>query len=520
MITLAGMAGGEGLMNPMTEVHSNLPTIIILLPIAGAICSYLFGLRWPAVRDWSCVATTGITAALVFMLYPAIGAGRVVVGSVPVLLPLGLTFRVDSLGFLLTLLTAVIWSLATLYSLTYMKGERGVNRYYAFLMVTLSGAVGTFMAGDLFSFFLFFELMSLPATVLVIHEETPEALQAALKYLFMTVAGSLTFFFSMVATFESAGSMALGGRGLIADASPVAFLTFTGFVVAFGVKAGMVPLHMWLPDAHPIAPSPASALLSGIMIKTGAYGMLRVLYEVFGIEFLQATGWNMLVLVLSVITILLGSAVAVTQYDLKRRLAYSSIGQMGCILLGMGLMSERALTGDVFYFFADAVAKSCLFLCAGVILKTTGKRDIRQFAGIGHRLPVTMACFTVAALTLMGIPPLNGFVGKWQLSVGAFDAGMPGYALALLASSMLNAAYYLPIVMTAFFDRAASPGVSVTEARPAESAKRARQCLPEANATMLVPMMILALGCAVFALSPGNWPLRLSASAARVLFSK
>ncbi|HSW10703.1 MAG TPA: proton-conducting transporter membrane subunit [Bacillota bacterium] len=507
-------------MNAAAEIYSLVPAIIVLLPIIGAIACYLVGLRWPAVRDWLSVVTAGATAALSFTLFPAIQEGAVIVGSVPILMPLGLTFRLDALGFLLTSLTAVIWLLATLYSLTYMKGEHGVNRYYAFLLVTLSGAAGTFMAGDLFSFFLFFELMSLPAAVLVIHEETPAAVQAALKYLFMTVAGSLMFFFSMVATFEMAGSVALGGRGLIPEASPIAFLTFAGFVIALGMKAGMVPLHMWLPDAHPVAPSPASALLSGIMIKTGAYGLLRVMYEVFGLEFLQATGWNNVVLVLSVVTILLGSAVAVTQYDLKRRLAYSSIGQMGCILLGMGLMSERALTGDVFYFFADAVAKSCLFLCAGVILKTTGKRDIRQFAGLGQRLPVTMVCFTLAALTLMGIPPLNGFVSKWQLSVGAFDAGMPGYALALLASSMLNAVYYLPIVMTAFFDHPAPAGVAVGAAPLAGGEERARPRQPEASATMLVPMLILALGCAVFALSPGNWPLRLSEAAARVLFSK
>jgi multicomponent Na+:H+ antiporter subunit D len=280
--------------------------------------------------------------------------------------------------------------------------------------------------------------------------------------------------------------------------------------VAFGIKAGMVPLHVWLPDAHPVAPSPASALLSGVMIKTGAYGMLRVMYEIFGLDLLRQTGWPSVLLGLSVATILLGSMVAVTQFDLKRRLAYSSVGQMGCILLGMSLMSERALTGDVFHFFADAVAKSCLFLCAGVIMKETGKRDIRQFGGIGHRLPITMACFAIAAFTLVGIPPFNGFISKLQLSLGAFDAGMPGYALALLASSMLNAVYYLPIVITAFFDRAA----------PAAANGAGRRRLAEAHPTMLAPIVVLALGCAVFALSSENWPLRLSETAARLLLRR
>ncbi|MDQ7793754.1 MAG: proton-conducting transporter membrane subunit [bacterium] len=508
-------------MQQAFEFPTAMPALIVLIPMVGAVLAYWVGLRWESVRNWLCVLVAGASLVLCLSMYPFIREGGVVVTRLPVLLPLGLSFRVDVLGYLLSSLTAAIWLLATFYSLDYMKGEHGVNRYYAFLTLTLSGALGTFMAGDLFTFFLFFELMSLPAAVLVIHEETREAVQAALKYLFMTIGGSLFFFFSLVATYQLSGSVALGTKGLITVATPLSFLTFAGFLISLGVKAGMVPLHMWLPDAHPVAPSPASALLSGIMIKTGAYGMLRVMYEVYGLEFLQRTGWNSVLLTLSVITILMGSAVAITQFDLKRRLAYSSIGQMGCILLGMSLMSERALTGDVFHFFADAVAKSCLFLCAGVILKRTGKRDIRQFAGIGHLLPVTMACFTVSALTLVGIPPLNGFVSKWQLSLGAFDAGMPAYALALLASSMLNAAYYLPIVLTAFFDRSVqkeAPAVGVALNPIVKKGAIGWQLGSiEASAIMLVPMVLLALSCAVFALSPQNWPLRLAEMAARLL---
>lgn len=520
-------------------LHSWLPAAVALFPMAATGLVYFSSLRSGRMRDLAVLFSSGGTMLLAAAMYPQIAAGNVLVttfgGFLP---PLGLSFRVDVLSFFLAMISSAIWFLVTIYSLEYMRDEHGHTRYYSFFILTLSGSVGTFLAGDLFTLFLFFEFMSLPAYVLVVHEETPAAMRAGLKYLFMTIAGSLAFFFGLVATYELGGTVSLDRVGVIAQTTPLAMFAFIAFVAAFGMKAGMVPLHVWLSDAHPVAPSPASALLSGIMLKTGAYGLLRVIYNIYGTEYFRQSGWASGLLFAAAVTIILGSAVAITQNDIKRRLAYSSIGQMGYILLGMALLTERALIGDIYHIFAHAIMKSCLFLCAGAIIKRTGKRDIREFGGIGQKMPVTMACFTVAALTMIGIPPLNGFISKLWLSLGAFDAGKPIYAILLIISSLMNAVYYLPIVISAFFrehpdhapagaaaahgDRQPAAPVVLAEshepgATPGSALARLWSRVAEAPPGMLIPIVVLALGCIVFALSPVNWPLNLSGQAARLL---
>ncbi|MCR3923471.1 MAG: monovalent cation/H+ antiporter subunit D family protein, partial [Firmicutes bacterium] len=390
-------------------------------------------------------------------LYPIVMAGEIIEYEMFSLLPnLAVSFRVDILSFSLAVLSSFVWMLVTIYSLDYMCYEHACNRYYPILIVTLASCMGIFMAGDLFTLFIFFELMSLISYVLVVHEETAEALRAGYKYLIMTIIGGLALFFGIISTFELAGSVSLGGTTLISEPTNLAFFAYIAYLIGFGMKAGMFPLHVWLPDAHPVAPSPASALLSGIMLKTGAYGLLRVIFHVYGLSFMQETGWTNILAVIAIITILLGSAVAITQTDLKRRLAYSSIGQMGYILLGMSILNERALVGDIFHIFSHAFMKSTLFLAAGAIILKTGKRNIKDLGGIGKKMPFTMLSFTMAAVAMMGIPPFNGFLSKWTLSLGALDAHQPIYVMVLLISSLLNGLYYLPIIISAFFG--AEPG--------------------------------------------------------------
>jgi multicomponent Na+:H+ antiporter subunit D len=503
-------------------VQSWLPAAMTLTPLAAPVLIYAIGRRSERLRDTVVLLASGAVMVWAAMLFPAVRAGKVVVCPLgQIIAPLGVGFRVDILSFFVTFVSATIWFLVAVYSLAYMKGDHDQTRYYAFFLLTLAGAMGSFMAADLFTLFLFFEVMSLPAYVLVIHDQTAKAMQAGLKYLFMTIAGSLAFFFGLVATHELAGTLSLSEVGVISQRTPLAGYTFFAFVVAFGMKAGMVPLHVWLSDAHPVAPSPASALLSGIMLKTGAYGLLRVIYNLFGVERFRETGWANWLLGAAAFSIVLGSAVAITQNDLKRRLAYSSIGQMGYILLGMALLTERALVGDIFHIFAHAVVKSCLFLCAGAIIRQTGTRDIREFAGMGLRMPITMGCFTLAALTITGIPPMNGFISEWELSLGAFDAGKPWYAVLLLVSSLMNAVYYLPVIISAFFVQADGG----TQARAGGTPQRPGQWLRsaltrEAPPAMLAPVVVLALACVLFSLMPSNWPLELSEMAARMLMGR
>ncbi|MDW7651253.1 MAG: monovalent cation/H+ antiporter subunit D family protein [Bacillota bacterium] len=489
----------------MGMTNSFLPVWIVMFPMFMTIVIYYVEQHSEKMRNALAVATSVVTFLSVVALYPTIISGEIIEYSMLELLPnLEISFRVDILSFSLALLSSFIWMLVSIYSIDYMCKEHGCNRYYPVLIITLASCMGIFMAGDLFTLFVFFELMSLISYVLVVHEETIEALRAGYKYLIMTIIGGLALFFGIIITFELGGSVSLSGPTLISEPSNLAFFAFISFLIGFGMKAGMFPLHVWLPDAHPVAPSPASALLSGIMLKTGAYGLLRVIFHVYGITLMQETGWTLILAVVAVITILLGSAVAITQEDLKRRLAYSSVGQMGYILLGMSIMTERALIGNIFHIFSHAFMKSTLFLAAGAIILKTGKRNIKDLGGIGKQMPFTMFSFTLAALAMIGIPPFNGFLSKWTLSLGAMDAGIPFFVLILLVSSLLNGLYYLPIIISAFFG--AEPGH-----------EHDHVAINEAPYKMLIPIAILAVSCLLFGLLPTNLPFDLSRVAADFL---
>ncbi|MBS3948571.1 MAG: monovalent cation/H+ antiporter subunit D family protein [Dethiobacter sp.] len=489
----------------MGMATSFLPVWIVMFPMVMTLVIFYVEHHSEKMRNALAVATSVVTFLSVLVLYPYIMAGSIIEYNMFQLLPnLGISFRVDILGFSLALLSSFVWMLVTIYSIDYMCKEHGCNRYYPVLIFTLASCMGIFMAGDLFTLFVFFELMSLISYVLVVHEESVEALRAGYKYLIMTIIGGLALFFGIIITFELAGSVSLGGPALITETSSLAFFAFISFLIGFGMKAGMFPLHVWLPDAHPVAPSPASALLSGIMLKTGAYGLLRVIFHVFGLELMQQSGWMVILAAVAIITILLGSAVAITQDDLKRRLAYSSVGQMGYILLGMSIMTERALIGDIFHIFSHALMKSTLFLAAGAIILKTGKRSIRELGGIGRQMPFTMTGFTLAALAMIGIPPFNGFLSKWTLSLGALDAGLPFYVLLLLFSSLLSGLYYLPIIIAAFFG-------------PELGAEHEYVKINEAPYKMLIPIAILAVTSLLFGLLPINLPFDLSRMAAKYL---
>lgn len=488
-----------------------VPLFAIAFPIFMTPVVMLAGNRSEKLRNALVLATAIATLLALIYLYPIVRRGEVIHFTLFEIMPqLEISFRVDLLSFSLSALSAFIWLLCIIYSIDYMAREHAGGRYYPVLLFTLGSCLGIFLAGDFFTLFIFFELMSLIAYILVIHEETPEALKAGYKYLIMTIIGGLALFFGIIITFELAGTVTLAGGPLIGRTSMLAFLAFISYLVGFGMKAGIFPLHVWLPDAHPVAPSPASALLSGIMLKTGAYGLLRVVFHVFSMEVFFNAGWGKILGVLAVITILLGSAVALTQDDLKRRLAYSSIGQMGYVLLGMSILSEHALVGDIFHMFSHAFMKSALFLAAGAIIWKTGKHKISEMAGIGRQMPFTMGCFTLAALAMIGIPPLNGFLSKWTLGLAALEAGVPFYLFIMLVSSLLNALYYLPVIVPAFFGRPEGEQYRDDHGR---SYVKIREVTP----SMLAPLVILALCTLLFGLLPSNILYELSRLAAKFI---
>jgi len=488
-----------------TSVAVILP---VMVPLLLAAVIYAVERRSWRLRNSLSVMAALASFLLVVQHYRTIMADTTIVANFPQLLPpLGVSFRLDYLGFFVATVVSFVWLLVTIYSTAYMVKEHAKNRYYPFSVLTLAGAMGVILSGDLITFFLFFEVMSLSAYVLIIHEETAVAMRAGYRYLILTIIGGLSLLFSVIAVFQQAGRVSFTPGGLPLEITALTFLAFLGFLVGFGIKAGMVPLHIWLPEAHPVAPSPASALLSGLMLKTGAFGLMRVTYQVFGLEMMQIVMWRDQLQLLAAITIFLGSAVAITQDDIKRRLAYSSVGQMGYILLGVGLLTERALIGAIFHIFAHAFMKSSLFLAAGAIIYSTGKRRVSEWVGLGRKMPITMSVFTVAALSMVGVPPLVGFVSKWELALGALDAGSVAYVLLLLLSSLMNFIYYFPLIQNAFF------GEGVAHAA---QAKTRRDNLPLA---MLAPMVALAAVILLIDLLPYNFALELAERATYSLFT-
>lgn len=445
----------------------------------------------------------GAAFAILTTLIPEVAAGYRYIFGLNILPPYGLTFQVDALGLGLALLFLFSGVVLVLFTSAYPLREK-YKRFKTVYLLILTCAVGVVLAGDLLTLFLFFEAMSLSFFILVVHNRTRESIGATFKFLYMTIGGSVLYFIALAAVFNAAGRFAWQDGGFM-PAGTYALLAFVGFMVAFGMKAGMVPLHLWMADAYSQAPPPAVALSSMVMLKTGAYGLMRVFHQVFGVEMIRAQGWNTVILGLAVVSILYGSFCAFADKDLLRRLAYSGIAQLGYIIFGIALLNPDGLTGSVFHILAHAFMKGTLLLCAGAILAKTGKRKIADLAGIGWEMPLTMGCFSLAALTAVGLPPMNVFVTKWQLSLGALAADQPLLILVLLASSVLNAAYYLPIAFTAFFGEK-------------NRDLHARLAWDGLHWSMMLPVVILAVGCIAFSLTQNNVPFAWAQSIAAGFF--
>lgn len=519
------------------EIISFIPFWIVIIPFLAGIAVFLTGITpsRPTVSYDGLLEDTQVTASsggaggklrIIFLLlatlipfflniylYFLVRQGYVIVSRLDVLPPLGLFFRVDVLGQYMSLIFSFFALILVIYSLGYMKNDPLPQRFFGFMMFVYAGSLGVVLAGDLFSLFLFFEFMSLMYFVLVVHSPSPLAVAAGLKFLFMTILAGVALFLAVVIIFRETGSLALNTSGLVSGVSAFSLLAFIGFIIAFGTKAAMFPLHFWLPDAYTYAPLPAAALSSVIMLKTGVYGLIRVFYNVFGLEFMKAVNWDGIIIIIAAFTIVFGSTIAIAQDDLIRRLAYSGIAQVGYIILGIAIMNQNSLIGASFHVTAHAFMKGCMFLCAGSIIAATGNRSIKKMKGIGYQLPITMLAFTIAAVTSVGMPPFNIFITKWYLSLGALEINQPFLILILLISSLLNGAYYLPIAYHAFMGR--EEGVGEEELHHREFV---RSNFREPRAVMLVPIILLAIGCFVFGLPAQNWPLEVVRAVTAMLY--
>lgn len=417
------------------SISSGLPLAVVLIPIVGSALAALIGHRWEKGRDYLVLALTALVLLLSFYLF-RLAWQDVVVSSFSVGFgDLPFNFRVDRLGAVFNLLSALIWFLATLFSLTYMSHEKRLTRYYTFYLLTLGGTLGVFLTADFFSLFLFFELMSLASYLLVIHTQTREAMSAGRLYLFLGVGGGLSILIAVLLIYHFTGTVTITPLMEKLALIPYRGLIAVLLIAGFGVKAGMVPLHIWLPQAHPVAPSPASALLSGIMIKAGAYGIIRVSTVLFTPAegegsllwaFPEKMGY--ILIWFSILTMFSAAVMALFQSNAKRILAYSSVSQMGYILMGVGACAYLGFDGALafgsfsMHIVNHAFFKAGMFMMIGAVFYRTGELELHRLGGLWRDFPVTAFAFLLAGLGIAGIPGFNGYTSKVLLHHAIVEA--------------------------------------------------------------------------------------------------
>ena len=423
----------------------------------------------------------------------ALGMGVVFGGETELMLfsfgkNLDFYFHVDSMGKFFAVVVNVVWVLAGFYAFEYMKHEKEETRFFGFYVMVHGILHGLVFAGGMVTFYLFYELMTLLSVPLILHNRSKDAIKGGLKYLFYSLFGAYMVLFGLFFLNRFADSLTFipGGTlnlSTIAGNETLMLVVSLSMIIGFSVKAGMFPLHAWLPTAHPVAPAPASAVMSGIIVKMGILGMIRVVYYLIGADFIRGTWVQTVWMSLALVTVFMGSMLAYREKVLKKRLAYSTVSQASYILFGLSLLQPAAMSGALLHVVFHAIIKSCLFLSAGAIIYKTHKTNVDDLRGIGKEMPIATWCYTFAAAALIGIPPASGFISKWYLATGALSSGIKIFSwlgpVVLLTSALLTAGYLLPITVKGFL-----PGADFNYG---ELQKK------EPNLTMLIPLLILAI---------------------------
>ena len=368
--------------------------------------------------------------------------------------------RLDGISKLFMSIAAFGFLLTGIYSFRYLEHEERDNKFFSFFLLSQAALMGMDFSRNLITMYLFFEMITLLSMPLVLHDRTEEAVRGALKYLFYSVAGAFLalgciFFLSQYCdTLEFVPGGSLNMEKAAGHETLLRTMVFLG-IVGFGAKAGMYPLHGWLPTAHPVAPAPASAVLSGIIAKAGVLAIIRVIFFSVGADFLKNTWVQQVLIALALLTVFMGSMMAYREKVFKKRLAYSSVSQISYVLVGLFFLTTESVLGGLLHVLFHAAIKVCLFLVAGSFIHNTGKHHVEEFVGFGKSMPKTLWGFTLASLALIGIPPASGFVSKWYLALGALDSGLAVYSwlapVVLLISALLTAGYLLPITVSGFF---------------------------------------------------------------------
>ncbi|MEK6795157.1 MAG: monovalent cation/H+ antiporter subunit D family protein [Spirochaetota bacterium] len=466
---------------PPTEIRI---AIAVLSPLAGAL-GVLIARKHPNVRETiSCIAATATFLAVLSLIPAALGGTMTVVPVFSILPGMSVTLRADALSMMFALVASFLWILAVFYSTGYMRGlkEHAQTRFHASFALAIFGAMGVAFSNNLFTLFLFYEIVSITTYPLVAHHQDTEGYEGGKKYIaYLTAAAKFFLLPALVGVFMLAGSLDFATNihtGILPKGSHRILVTVLYIFCILGfAKNGLMPLHGWLPGAM-VAPTPVSALLHAVaVVKVGVFATVRVMLYVFGTDTMQAFNLGIPTAYCVSITILAASVIALSKDDLKARLAYSTVSQLAYVILGAALLTTAGISGGILQIASHAFAKITLFFCAGAIFVATHRRKISELNGLGRVMPFTFAAFAIASLSMIGVPPAGGFAVKWQLLIGTMAAGQPILLAVLLVSTLLNAAYFVPIVVRAFFGK------------PAEAPNGLR----EADLRMVIPLSITAL---------------------------
>jgi len=432
-----------------------LPLLIVLSSLLVGIIIFFLPEERAATRITLNLAGAIFKLILVGVMIWGVFHGQYYESRMPLLPGLDLVLRADALALLFVTLSSVLWLVTTVYAIGYLEESPHRSRFFGFFSLCVTATVGIALAGNLITFLLFYELLTLATYPLIIHRGTEEARCAGRTYLIYTISGGTLILIGTVWLYAIAGTLEFSYGGfvseLVNDHQTTLIVIFVLLIAGLGVKAALFPFHGWLPQAM-IAPAPVSALLHAVaVVKAGAFGIVRVVHDVYGIEVAANLGVTGPLAVLAGVTIIYGSIRALFQDDLKRRLAFSTVSQVSYIILGIAIAGPIATMGGLVHLVHQGVMKITLFFCAGNLAETLGIHKVSEMNGVGRRMPWTMTAFSIGAFGMIGLPPLAGFITKWYLGLGALEVGQEWVIFLLTGSSLLNAAYFLPILYAAWF---------------------------------------------------------------------
>jgi multicomponent Na+:H+ antiporter subunit D len=488
---------------------ATLPILLLATSLVPAIVTFLVPEEASRIRMTINVAGAVVKVALA----AALVAGVLFRGSEyewrAAFLPgIDLVLRADPIPLLFIFLSALLWLTTTIYAVGYLGGDAHQSRFFGFFGLCVTATVGIALAGNLVTFLVFYELLTVTTYPLVVHDGTAEAREAGRAYLLYTLTGGALLLLGTAWLHVLAGPLEFGQTealtALAVEQRTTLTVVFVVLITALGFKAALVPLHGWLPQAM-VAPAPVSALLHAVaVVKAGAYGIVRVVHDLYGLPLADDLGVLLPLTIAAAVTIVYGSMRALVQDDIKRRLAYSTVSQLSYIVLGISVVGITSTTGGLVHLVHQGIMKVTLFYCAGNLGKR-GVHRISELRGVGRRMPATMLAFTIAAVGMVGIPPTAGFVTKWYLGLGAVEAGQSWVVAILIVSSALNAAYFLPPVASAWI----RPATDDPPTEPAEAIESAagevgdRQRLGEPGRWLLAPPIATAASVLVLGLFAG-----------------